>query len=996
MKWFRRFILPFLFIGILPPVMVLLAFQTWAGFVDQERQKAFFQESSRHLRELKDRINFQSDREQVAGEIVARFARDGVLNAERLRDVRNEMEKRYPGMLEIFAFRIKPHLPWDYQTMEVSILDQSVRFRSVFEMLARYLAQQKDYLFLERLLDPELFNSLPEPALDGGRAKMIQKILGNGVTPVFVANRRMNPVDTSRNSRPCTFYWNTVDLPRPADPDETDIHGLVIVYIFRDRFQEYFSEEKLVSRKREEIGNSSILLSRIQLTDEVSIHRQAQQWPELQQLEGRTPGAETALSGKNHLLTLMPVRDTDGLMLAARTERTACFPERQSRFRLLIIVSGIWLILMGLLLVALQSGRLQLFMPVKLQIAALFLLAACLPLGAIFHLGLQTLSAERVRNREALFAELERRISQLDADALSYRGMLQHMASSVMREPVMRQLNIPAIWKLLYPHWQEDRIDKYMLFDPHGKLLLSERYKEVAGPSGEVILVNKDKDEGLETRIMSVMSRVIIQFVNTGRLELQRGKDGQQDILADTVMEKLKGESLSREGLNFGLLQGKGRITRIQLLSVDFNLFSEPVLDSSGHAVAALTMIFRMRDHYQEIMTRFFGNHCKVLPGGIIMLPWLITEQGSFNTFYREEYTAELRNLRDKAIAENAPQRREILHRGKPMLAVSRKLREMNDYAVVACAPMDHLVSADWRNIRLLILIMTMVILIAVIVAVTLARRIVQPVKDLENGVRAVMRGDYNHRLIVKSSDEFGLLADNFNKMSTGLAEKERMSRYVSEVVREAVKSEAIDRLGEEKVCTVLFSDIRNFTTLSETHPPREIVAMLNEYLEAMSRVIQSHGGVIDKFIGDAVMAVFHGDFPAGAGPDAPRAVAAAMDMCRELENFNAQRQVQGLFTIANGTGIHTGTVILGDIGAKDVRVDLTVIGDTVNLAARLEAVSKEGRHTHIVISEATMRKLDDRYILERMGERTVKGKNQAVAIYEVVSELETDHSADL
>lgn len=982
----RGFLLPFLLLGLLPPGMLLLAFQTWAGFVQQERQKEFFQESGRHLRELKERINFQSDREQVAASIVARFTRDGALTSERLRDVRREMDERYPGLTEIIAFASPPHDPRDYQTLEVWILAQSVRLRSVYEMLARYLIQQKDYLFLERLLKQEQFRTLPEPRLEGGKAKLVQKILGSGVTPVFIANRRMDPVDTVRDGRACSIYWNTVELSRPDDPEKTNIHGLVMVYIFRDRFQEYFSEEKLLEAKRQELADPHGILHRLHLTDEVSLQRQTRFWPELQTLNGRIPVSETHCRSRDQLLTLLPVRDTDGLTLAARKPVSACFPEREHRFRLLVVLSFVWTLTIFLLLLAMRTGRLQIFLPVRLQIASLFLLAACLPLTVIFQQGLQGLIAARHASREELYGELERSIAQLDADALGHRGSLQHLASQVMRDPAVRGLDLPAIWKLLTPHWREDRIDKYMLYDPRGELLLSERYRETRDQSGEVILHCDDEDKGLETRVLSVLSRVVIQYVNTGRLELDSGKRVGEDILADTVMEKLKGEGLNREGLNFGLLQGRGRITRIQLLNVDFNLFSEPVLDKQGKAVAVMTMIFRMRRHYAAIIGRFFPDGVRELPGGVLMLPWLIDERGSFNSFVRPAFSTELRELRDKAVAENSPQRRELSYHGRPMLALARRLREMNDYVVLALAPMDRLAAADWRHIRLLCLLLGLVLLVAVAVAVALSRRVIRPVQALEGGVRAVMRGEYGHRLAVESADEFGLLAENFNRMAAGLAEKERMSRYVSETVREAVKLEDGDRLGEEKECTVLFSDIRDFTTLSETHPPRMIVAMLNEYLEAMSRVIQRHGGVIDKFIGDAVMAVFHPDPSPGAEDDALRAVRAGLAMRQELNDFNDRRRAAGLFVIENGVGIHSGSVILGDIGARDVRVDLTVIGDTVNLAARLEAVSKEGRHSRIVISEATAGRLQGKFPLERMGERTVKGKNRAVAIFEVVA----------
>jgi adenylate cyclase len=253
--------------------------------------------------------------------------------------------------------------------------------------------------------------------------------------------------------------------------------------------------------------------------------------------------------------------------------------------------------------------------------------------------------------------------------------------------------------------------------------------------------------------------------------------------------------------------------------------------------------------------------------------------------------------------------------------------------------------------------------------------------------VDAISDGQFSHRLSISSNDEFGSLSTTFNRMAQGLQEKVRMSRYVSQFVIDEVKKEDSEPnlLGEERKCTILFTDIRGFTTMSEQYPPQEIVELLNSYLEIMTKVIQSHGGVIDKFIGDAIMAVFYPLQIADSESDELRAVKAALLMRQELAKFNEMRQSVGKFPIDNGIGINTGKVILGNIGSKDYRIDLTVIGDNVNLAARLESVSKEGRYTNIMVSERTLPGLGDCVELEKLKERTVKGKSETVGIYEVI-----------
>jgi adenylate cyclase len=173
---------------------------------------------------------------------------------------------------------------------------------------------------------------------------------------------------------------------------------------------------------------------------------------------------------------------------------------------------------------------------------------------------------------------------------------------------------------------------------------------------------------------------------------------------------------------------------------------------------------------------------------------------------------------------------------------------------------------------------------------------------------------------------------------------------------------------------------------MSESNPPLEIVGMLNDYLEVMTLVIQEHGGVIDKFIGDAIMAVFYPDDSGRS--DEERALVASLDMRDALQKFNKKRVEEGKFEIDNGIGLNTGNVIKGSIGSRKHRVDLTVIGDNVNVAARLESLSKEGKYTKIIISEETLNQVRELIVVEPLEIQNVKGKIRTVKMYEVVRRI--------
>jgi len=208
--------------------------------------------------------------------------------------------------------------------------------------------------------------------------------------------------------------------------------------------------------------------------------------------------------------------------------------------------------------------------------------------------------------------------------------------------------------------------------------------------------------------------------------------------------------------------------------------------------------------------------------------------------------------------------------------------------------------------------------------------------------------------------------------------------RYVSkDVYEQLVAHPELARLGgQRREMTVLFSDIRGFTTITERGQPEEIVGMLNEYFTRMVDIVFRHHGTLDKFVGDMVMALF------GAPLDDPRhadhAVEAALDMVEELQKLNEQWAREGRFADLDiGVGINTGPMIAGNIGSEAI-MSYTVIGDAVNLGSRLESLNKQ-HGTRILVSDATRQRVTGRYIFRPLGEVVVKGKSDAVAIFEVV-----------
>ncbi len=228
------------------------------------------------------------------------------------------------------------------------------------------------------------------------------------------------------------------------------------------------------------------------------------------------------------------------------------------------------------------------------------------------------------------------------------------------------------------------------------------------------------------------------------------------------------------------------------------------------------------------------------------------------------------------------------------------------------------------------------------------------------------------------------ILATRFLGFGADTLERRRFkaafSRYVSKEVAAQVLADASGLRGERREVSVLFSDLRGFTTMSETMPPEQVAAILNEYFDAMTAAIFKHRGMINDFVGDAVMAIFGA--PLTDREHALHAVQAGLAMSEALEALNVTWKVHGLPQLRMGIGIHSGEVFAGNVGGRS-RVKYTLIGDAVNVASRVEGLNKE-LATSMLITEATRRILGDRVVARDCGPREVKGRAELVHVHEL------------
>ncbi len=275
--------------------------------------------------------------------------------------------------------------------------------------------------------------------------------------------------------------------------------------------------------------------------------------------------------------------------------------------------------------------------------------------------------------------------------------------------------------------------------------------------------------------------------------------------------------------------------------------------------------------------------------------------------------------------------------------------------------------------------------LVSVGLAVFVARSVAEPLRDLESAMREVERGNLDARCAVLGTDEIGAVTEGFNRMVGGLRERERIretfGKYVTREVRDEILAGRVDLGGRLREATILFSDLRDFTPWVEAHAPEEVVRDLNAYFTLMEGAIRAHGGLVLQYIGDEIEAVFGA--PVAEPRHATLAVQAALEMRRRLEAWNAEREVAGRPVFRHGIGIHTGLVLAGAIGSPD-RLSYALVGDAVNLASRLQGLTKEIK-ADIVLSAATQRRLDAGVETVACPAVRVKGKSTEVEVFRVL-----------
>ena len=286
--------------------------------------------------------------------------------------------------------------------------------------------------------------------------------------------------------------------------------------------------------------------------------------------------------------------------------------------------------------------------------------------------------------------------------------------------------------------------------------------------------------------------------------------------------------------------------------------------------------------------------------------------------------------------------------------------------------------------VREMIFIVSDSLAICLILAYFLSKSISEPLLHIKNAIKEVENNNLDARVEIVSNDELGDVAEGFNLMIKSMREseslKESFGKYVSKEIRDEIIAGKTSLDGEMKRVTLLFSDLRNFTTLVEQNHPTHVVTLLNQYFNEMTLAVKENKGLVLQYVGDEIEAVFGA--PIGLDDHPDRAVKAALEMRKRLDALNVRIEKQGFEPLSHGIGIHSGAVLAGNIGSEE-RMSYALVGDTVNSASRIEGLTKH-YDCDIIISQTTFNLLAESYDTRQLASVKVKGKEDELIIYKV------------
>jgi len=800
--------------------------------------------------------------------------------------------------------------------------------------------------------------------------KVIQKAMGPSSKAEHLNWARNFTSDFSWLGKPCEVIWDVDVAEYKRENIPARIRGGFLLMVFPDNLPENLWLKRMIHRRAGNDERLSLPLAAFNLSQRtpIAIDAALPARPDFANglLEALINRSQTVFEYKNYIARAAPpeVDSQVRVLTVASLEK----PLRQRRD----MFNALWFTAIAIIIiaaaVAIYAGRLGVIdLSLRRRIASIFMIAILMPVLSLASLGRTFVAHEANRLKDAAFVKMRSGMEALDmrykdTPRLIEQQLFKDLHSLIGPPP----FTVEQINNAMLKASEKDLIAHYLLLNNQGKLAHT----------------NWEKLEAGMKKMLELAASKIIRFDSTIL------NASEPSVLQAAIDEEYE-----------GLLDGLGP-------SLDFSRPSHlrfyAYLDQHMYFMSISVVIngqlwplmIHLPEHFIEkrFAKREFTMN-RLATDNVNEEDSLLRPELSFYTTFKAEkhlppesdiwsmLDAVFQRSFDLKVEESGDIRigdENFLYLIKPLTAMARQSfipcflastkmmeRRLRETSIVFAG----LVLATILGTALLSLLLTSSLLV--------------PISRIDQAAQQVGQGNLNVILPDMGTDELGRLSQTMNDMVRGLRERGKMQAYVSDSVLEAIQDDADATIhaGKHIEATILFSDIRNFTGLTEENSPDKIFALLNEFLGGVEPIIRSNHGRVDKFIGDAVMAVFHSTTPEHHSLSA---VKAAVLMKRFVKKLNQTRSSLGLFSINIGIGISTGSVLLGDVGSSR-RKDLTVIGDEVNLASRLETASKKGNHSKIIFSGATYALIKDYVDAEEMPFTEIRGKQQAVKIFELI-----------
>ncbi len=799
---------------------------------------------------------------------------------------------------------------------------------------------------------------------------VLQKAMGPSAKAEHLNWARSNPTNFSWLGKPCLTIWDVDVAEYRRESIPARIRGGFLMMAFPENLPDNLWLKRMIIRRERAVDRLKFPLAAINLSDKSTVAVDAG-------LSGKTEFIEDLLSA--YINRSQTVFDFGNHM--ARAGR----PEVDSQIRLLSIASLekplqnrrdmfnlLWFAAISTLVISLFTARyidksgITSF-SLRKRIASIFMIAILMPILSLVSLGKTFIAHEETRLKDSAFVKMRSGIESLD---LRYKDT-----------PRLIELQLFKDLKDLIgdPPYKVDKVSAAM--EKASEMGLIGHYM-FANDQGKLTHTNWTNLEAGMRKVIELAATKVIRF------DSKIGVPANTSVLKDAIDEEFEGVI---EGLGSSL--DFSRPTHLRYYAyVDQHMY---FMSINVRIDGKLWPLFvHLPEHFLEkhFASREFTMNRLAVNNPEEENSLLRPELSFYTTFKAEKHfppESEVWTLLDDVFQRSfnlkVEESGQVKIGDENFLYLVKPLASMPRQSFIPC-----LLSSTSRmeqRLREASIVFASLVVAAILgttlLSLLLASSLLVPISRIDAAAQQVGKGNLNVILPDMGTDELGRLSQTMNDMVRGLRERDKMQAYVSDSVLEAIQDDADATIhaGKHIESTILFSDIRNFTGLTEENSPDKIFALLNEFLGGVEPIIRDNNGRVDKFIGDAVMAVFHQTSPEHHSLSA---VKAAVQMKKFLKKLNQSRTSLGLFTINIGIGISTGTVLLGDVGSSR-RKDLTVIGDEVNLASRLETASKKGRHSKIIFSGATYNLISQYVEAEEMPFTEIRGKQQAVKIFELI-----------